>query len=76
MIKLRVDQGPDGYNNCWCSVLKSDSTHELIRGAIKVDFALCNPEETIKAGDIVTIESAVVYATIANKIVDIEHNES
>ncbi len=75
MIKLRVDQGPDGYNNCMCTVLESDSTHALLRGSIKVDFAICNPEVIIKAGDIVVIESAIVYTAIANKIVNIEHNE-
>lgn len=76
MIRLRVNLGPDDYNNCLCTVLESDSTHELINGTINIDFALCNPEAAIKPGDIVVIESAIVYTAIANKIVNIDHNEA
>jgi hypothetical protein len=57
-------------------VLKSDSTHELIRGSVNVDFALCNPESNITPGDVVVINRATVYTVIAGEIVNIEHNEA
>lgn len=74
MIKLRVLDGPNEYNEHRCAVEETDKDLTYLFGTIRVDFTINNPETKITRGDLIVIDKVTVYTVIAREIISIEHS--